>query len=141
MVKKEEGRRRKKETHQTSHTSDPIDQMLPQVDVHDLCISVAGRDLLKDLIFLVFFFFFKSIFWALLKQAKGRFRFFFGFCLRQNLLKDAHLKLCPGQRYGFVGKNGSGKSTLFRRVVDRVSIKHLWWQGATVRVMFGQDSN
>lgn len=51
-----------------------ISSAVAEVDVHDLCISVAGRD----------------------------------------LLKDAHLKLCPGQRYGFVGRNGSGKSTLFR---------------------------
>ena len=53
---------------------DEISSAVAEVDVHDLCISVAGRD----------------------------------------LLKDAHLKLCPGQRYGFVGRNGSGKSTLFR---------------------------
>ena len=53
---------------------DEITSAVAEVDIHDLCISVAGRD----------------------------------------LLKDAHLKLSPGQRYGFVGRNGSGKSTLFR---------------------------
>jgi ABC-type bacteriocin/lantibiotic exporter with double-glycine peptidase domain len=55
-----------------------ISSAVAEVDVHDLCISVAGRD----------------------------------------LLKDAHLKLCPGQRYGFVGRNGSGKSTLFRSMAS-----------------------
>lgn len=30
------------------------------------------------------------------------------------LLEDTDLKLCPGQRYGFVGRNGCGKSTLLR---------------------------
>ena len=55
-----------------------ITSAVAEVDVHDLCISVAGRD----------------------------------------LLKDAHLKLCPGQRYGFVGRNGSGKSTLFRSMAS-----------------------
>lgn len=57
---------------------DEISSAVAEVDVHDLCISVAGRD----------------------------------------LLKDAHLKLCPGQRYGFVGRNGSGKSTLFRSMAS-----------------------
>eukprot|EP00435_Cladocopium_sp_Y103_P004315 s2379_g1.t1 len=57
---------------------DEITSAVAEVDVHDLCISVAGRD----------------------------------------LLKDAHLKLCPGQRYGFVGRNGSGKSTLFRSMAS-----------------------
>lgn len=55
-----------------------ITSAVAEVDVHDLCISVAGRD----------------------------------------LLKDAHLKLCAGQRYGFVGRNGSGKSTLFRSMAS-----------------------
>lgn len=55
-----------------------ITTAVAEVDVHDLCISVAGRD----------------------------------------LLKDAHLKLCAGQRYGFVGRNGSGKSTLFRSMAS-----------------------
>ena len=50
-----------------------------EVDIHDLCIAVAGRD----------------------------------------LLRDAHLKLCPGQRYGFIGRNGSGKSSLFRAMASR----------------------
>ncbi|CAK9088465.1 unnamed protein product [Durusdinium trenchii] len=58
---------------------DEISAAIAEVDVHDLCISVAGRD----------------------------------------LLKDAHLKLCPGQRYGFVGRNGCGKSTLFRSMASR----------------------
>mmetsp|Transcript_46665 Transcript_46665/g.109267 ORF Transcript_46665/g.109267 Transcript_46665/m.109267 type:complete len:811 (-) Transcript_46665:85-2517(-) len=58
---------------------DEITSAVADVDIHDLCISVAGRD----------------------------------------LLKDAHLKLCPGQRYGFVGRNGSGKSSLFRAMASR----------------------
>ncbi|CAE7519694.1 ABC transporter F family member 3 [Symbiodinium microadriaticum] len=58
---------------------DEMTSAVAEVDVHDLCISVAGRD----------------------------------------LLKDAHLKLCPGQRYGFVGRNGSGKSSLFRAMASR----------------------
>jgi len=57
---------------------DEMTSALAEVDVHDLCISVAGRD----------------------------------------LLVDAHLKLCTGQRYGFVGRNGSGKSTLFRSMAS-----------------------
>ena len=32
----------------------------------------------------------------------------------KELLVDAHLKLCPGERYGFIGRNGSGKSSLLR---------------------------
>ena len=58
---------------------DEMTSAVAEVDIHDLCISVAGRD----------------------------------------LLKDAHLKLCPGQRYGFVGRNGSGKSSLFRAMASR----------------------
>ena len=57
---------------------DEMTSALAEVDVHDVCISVAGRD----------------------------------------LLVDAHLKLCTGQRYGFVGRNGSGKSTLFRSMAS-----------------------
>lgn len=49
------------------------------VDIHGLCISVAGAD----------------------------------------LLSEAHLKLCPGQRYGLIGRNGSGKSTLLRAMECR----------------------
>lgn len=40
-----------------------------------------------------------------------------GLCMSvagRELLVDAHLKLCTGQRYGFVGRNGSGKSSLLR---------------------------
>ena len=58
---------------------DEMTSAVAEVDIHDLCIAVAGRD----------------------------------------LLKDAHLKLCPGQRYGFVGRNGSGKSSLFRAMASR----------------------
>ena len=57
---------------------DEITSAVAEVDVHGLCISVAGRE----------------------------------------LLKDAHLKLSPGQRYGFVGRNGAGKSTLFRSMAE-----------------------
>jgi len=49
------------------------------VDIHGVCISVAGTD----------------------------------------LLTEAHLKLCPGQRYGLIGRNGSGKSTLMRAMEAR----------------------
>uniref|UniRef100_A0A7S0ZQ51 ABC transporter domain-containing protein n=1 Tax=Noctiluca scintillans TaxID=2966 RepID=A0A7S0ZQ51_NOCSC len=35
------------------------------------------------------------------------------------LLEDAHLKLCPGQRYGFVGRNGCGKSSLLHAMVSK----------------------
>lgn len=35
------------------------------------------------------------------------------------LLDDAHLKLCPGQRYGFIGRNGCGKSSLLRAMVAK----------------------
>ena len=57
---------------------DEITSAVAEVDVHGLCISVAGRE----------------------------------------LLKEAHLKLSPGQRYGFVGRNGAGKSTLFRSMAE-----------------------
>lgn len=53
---------------------DEITAAVAEVDVHGICISVAGKE----------------------------------------LLVDAHLKLCPGQRYGFIGRNGSGKSSLLR---------------------------
>lgn len=45
-----------------------------------------------------------------------------GLCIAvdgRELLSDAHLKLCPGQRYGFIGRNGSGKSTLLRAMAGR----------------------
>mmetsp|Transcript_106003 Transcript_106003/g.167374 ORF Transcript_106003/g.167374 Transcript_106003/m.167374 type:complete len:807 (+) Transcript_106003:77-2497(+) len=35
------------------------------------------------------------------------------------LFEDAHLKLCAGQRYGFIGRNGCGKSTLLRAMADK----------------------
>eukprot|EP00927_Polykrikos_kofoidii_P022934 TRINITY_DN2126_c0_g1_i1.p1 TRINITY_DN2126_c0_g1~~TRINITY_DN2126_c0_g1_i1.p1 ORF type:complete len:830 (+),score=155.08 TRINITY_DN2126_c0_g1_i1:374-2491(+) len=35
------------------------------------------------------------------------------------LLNDAHLKLCPGQRYGFIGRNGCGKTTLLRMMDEK----------------------
>lgn len=49
------------------------------VDIHGVCISMAGKE----------------------------------------LLVDTHLKLCPGRRYGLIGRNGSGKSSLMRAMETR----------------------
>mmetsp|Transcript_69537 Transcript_69537/g.166727 ORF Transcript_69537/g.166727 Transcript_69537/m.166727 type:complete len:821 (-) Transcript_69537:369-2831(-) len=45
-----------------------------------------------------------------------------GLCISvagRELLVEAHLKLCPGQRYGLIGRNGCGKSSLLRAMDQR----------------------
>ncbi|MDP6969811.1 MAG: ATP-binding cassette domain-containing protein [Gammaproteobacteria bacterium] len=40
----------------------------------------------------------------------------------QSLLKDAHLSLHSGQRYGLVGRNGTGKTSLFKLLLGELQV-------------------